>query len=294
MKKISGNTTYDATVVGEHIYTIYVTYAIGTLVLQNLEEYAGGMMTLQPAVGEKIEKLITPNMEPIELQEGSVEIQIKMDDEVVYTGKIFISAGKENTLKLTNMEDKKGKVVFVSNASTRAVVEIDGKEYAENDEIELEYGDYTAHVSAPGYDPVDQNFTVSQPYQQVNIEFRENTTQVTVSTNLWGVSLYVDGVYQGELEDSSITCRLSPGTYTITCTRTGYHDKSTTITITEGMEDQFLYFSGFVPIENNEPSTSQPEPPAESSETGESSDEPSSAGEEDSDNTDNSTPEDGE
>lgn len=293
VKKISENTTYDATVVGDHIYTIRVTYATGTLILQNLEEYMGGTIVLQPAVGDKIEKIITPNMEPIELQEGSVEIQIKMENEVVYTGKIFISAGKDNTLKLTNMEDKKGKVVFVSNASTRATIEIDGKQYAENEEIELEYGDYTAHVSASGYDSVDQNFTVSQPYQQVNIEFRENTTQVTVSTNLWGVSLYVDGVYQGELEDSSITCRLSPGTYTVTCTRTGYYDKSTTITITEGMEDQFLYFSGFVPIESNEPSSSQPEPPAESSEEQDSSEEENSD-QEANENTDTSTPEDGE
>lgn len=293
VKKISENTTYDAIAVGEHIYTIHVTYATGTLVLQNLQEYAGGTLILQPAVGDKIEKIITPTMEPIELQEGSVEVQIKMEDEIVYTGKIFISAGKENTLKLTGREDQKGKVVFISDIETRMTIQIDGKEYYGDQEIELEYGDYTAHISAAGYDSVDQSFTVSQPYQQINVEFKENTTQVTVSTNLWGVSLYVDGVYQGELEDSSITCRLSPGTYTITCTRTGYHDKSTTITITEGMEDQMLYFSGFVPIESNEPS-SEPQESSEASEPVESSEEPDPGSQEDPGDVDNSTPEDGE
>ena len=100
-----------------------------------------------------------------------------------------------------------------------------------------------------GYEDVEMEFKISQPYQQVNVTFEENTTLVTISTSLWGVSLYVDGVYQGELEGNSIAVNLAPGPHSVTCTRTGYYDQHQSIMILEGMDDQMLYFSGFVAIE---------------------------------------------
>ena len=134
-----------------------------------------------------------------------------------------------------------------------------GQEYKGTDEVELAYGDYTGIFTAPGYEDVEMEFKISQPYQQVNVTFEENTTLVTISASLWGVSLYVDGVYQGELEGNSIAVNLAPGPHSVTCTRTGYYDQHQSIMILEGMDDQMLYFSGFVAIEEEESSTTTEE-----------------------------------
>ena len=259
MKMISKNTTYNAVALDNHIYTIVVTYATGTLKIENLNEYVNATIVLVPATGDRIEMLITGSMEPIDIQEGSVEIQIKNDKETLYTGKTFISAGKENTLKLPSVKDQKGKVVFNSNIDEEMTVMVNGQEYKGTDEVELAYGDYTGIFTAPGYEDVEMEFKISQPYQQVNVTFEENTTLVTISTSLWGVSLYVDGVYQGELEGNSIAVNLAPGPHSVTCTRTGYYDQHQSIMILEGMDDQMLYFSGFVAIEEEESSTTTEE-----------------------------------
>ncbi|MBQ7049778.1 MAG: hypothetical protein IJN87_04025, partial [Firmicutes bacterium] len=259
MKMISKNTTYNAVALDNHIYTIVVTYATGTLKIENLNEYVNATIVLVPATGDRIEMLITGSMEPIDIQEGSVEIQIKNDKETLYTGKTFISAGKENTLKLPSVKDQKGKVVFNSNIDEEMTVMVNGQEYKGTDEVELAYGDYTGIFTAPGYEDVEMEFKISQPYQQVNVTFEENTTLVTISASLWGVSLYVDGVYQGELEGNSIAVNLAPGPHSVTCTRTGYYDQHQSIMILEGMDDQMLYFSGFVAIEEEESSTTTEE-----------------------------------
>ncbi len=280
MKMISKNTTYNAVALDDHIYTIVVTYATGTLKIENLSEYVNATIVLVPATGDRIEMLITGSMEPIDIQEGSVEIQIKNDKETLYTGKTFISAGKENTLKLPSVKDQKGKVVFNSNIDEEMTVMVNGQEYTGTDEVELAYGDYTGIFTAPGYEDVEMEFKISQPYQQVNVTFEENTTLVTISTSLWGVSLYVDGVYQGELEGNSIGVNLAPGPHSVTCTRTGYYDQHQSIMILEGMDDQMLYFSGFVVIEEEESSTTTEESssiPESSTTTEESSSAPESS-----------------
>lgn len=277
VRKINENTSYTATAFNGHVYTIVITDGTGTLKLENLDGYEGATLRLIPEGNEIIEVTITKNMEDFQIPEGSLQIQIIKDGETVYSGKTFISAGMDNTVKLPQAEEKKGKVVFVTGSNASMTIQIDGKQYTSSDEIELKYGEYTAKITAPGYEDVTKTFTIDQPYQQVTVEFKANSTQVTISTSLWGVSLYVDGVYQGELEGNSISCNLAPGTHTITCTRTGYHDQHQTIVITEGMEDQMLYFSGFVAVESPEESSN---PEEEQSESEGSSEDGSSEGEE--------------
>ena len=276
VKMISKNTTYNAVVLDDHIYTIVVTYATGTLKLENLSEYVNSTIVLTSSSNESIEMLITGNMEPIDIQEGSVEILIKNDQETLYTGKTFISAGKENVMKLPSVKAQKGKVVFSSNIDEEMTIMVNGQEYKGTDEVELAYGEYTGIFSAPGYEDVEIKFTIGQPYQQVSVEFKENTTLVTISASLWGVSLYVDGVYQGELEDSSISVRLAPGAHSVTCTRTGYYDQHQSIMILDGMDDQMLYFSGFQAVEeeSSDPVEESSEPVEESSTPTEESSEP--------------------
>lgn len=267
VKSISKNTVYTAKALGDHIYTIDVTYATGSLTIENLKEYVNATLILNPINGDPIEMVISAAMDPFDIQEGSVEIQIKNDKETLYTGKVFISAGKENTLKLPSVKDKKGKVVFDSNIEEEMTILVNGQEYKGVDEVELAYGEYTGIFTAPGYEDVELEFEISQPYQQVQVEFEESTTLVTISASLWGVSLYVDGVYQGELEGDSIEVRLAPGGHSITCTRTGYQDQHQSIMILEGMDDQMLYFSGFTAIQQQESSA----PNVESSTTTEGS-----------------------
>lgn len=288
VNSISKNTVYTAKALGDHIYTIEVTYATGSLKLENLSEYTNATLILNPINGDPIEMVISGSMDSVDIQEGSVEIQIKNDKETLYTGKVFISAGKENTLKLPSVKDKKGKVVFDSNVEEEMTILVNGQEYKGVDEVELAYGKYTGIFTAPGYEEVELEFEISQPYQQVQVEFEESTTLVTISASLWGVSLYVDGVYQGELEGDSIAVRLAPGGHSITCTRTGYQDQHQSIMILDGMDDQMLYFSGFVAIQNQESSTTTGESSTTTEESSTTTEESSSTTEESSTSTEES------
>ena len=191
-------------------------------------------------------------------------------------------------MKLPSMKDKKGKVVFDSNIEEEMTILVNGQEYKGVDEVELAYGEYTGIFTAPGYEDVELEFEISQPYQQVQVEFEESTTLVTISASLWGVSLYVDGVYQGELEGDSIEVRLAPGGHSITCTRTGYQDQHQSIMILEGMDDQMLYFSGFTAIQQQESSAPNVESSTTTEESSTTTEESSSTTEESSTTTEES------
>ena len=114
VQDISANTTYNAIVVDDHIYTIQIVSAPGTLVFSNVEDYVGATVTITPASGDTVEMTLATSMDPIELQEGSVQIEIRRDNESLYSGKTFISAGKENVVRLPSIEESKGMVVFES------------------------------------------------------------------------------------------------------------------------------------------------------------------------------------
>lgn len=249
---ISKNTIFDMTACGRHIYTIEVTSASSSLRITNLEDYQGATLTLIPASGESTAFVITTALEPVELPEGSCEIRVEKEGEVLYSGRTFIALNQENVFRLPDIgeDQKSGQVSFRSNVSGNFVITIDGRIYGNTDDITLPYGTYTAQATADGYRVQEVTFEVDQPYKQVEVTFQKIVAKVTVTSEIYGVSLYVDSAYQGEL-NNSLTVELAPGTYSFTASKSGYQSATQVVTVGQSGEDQSLYFTALTLIDTS-------------------------------------------
>lgn len=291
-RAINKNTVFTAYILNKHIYTIEIEKeeSTGTIKVLNLSSYKDvqGQLVITPSEGSPISQSISGDSMDTQVEEGSalVRIDVTKDDKTstAYQENVFVTAGETVTVTAPTYSEKKGKVSFTTDSDVSFTVEISGKTYDPSEQISLAYGNYNAVIKADGYDDQTIPFTVSQPYQEVTVTFSKKTAKVTISVSVDGVSLYIDSTYQGEVStDSSFTTELEEGTYTVTCTKTGYYDQSQTLTIGSDLTDQVLYFSGFTPIEessdSSEPSeSSQPEESSSSSSQPESSPETPDSG----------------
>ncbi len=285
-RAINKNTVFTAYILDKHIYTIEIEKeeSTGTVEVLNLSSYkdVGGQLVITPSDGSPISQSISSDSMKTQVEEGSalVKINVTKDNQTstAYQENVFVTAGETVTVTAPTYQEKKGKVSFTTAQDVTFTVEIKGKTYDPSDQISLTYGDYNAVIKADGYDDQTIPFTVSQPYQEVTVTFEKKTAKVTISVSADGVSLYIDSTYQGEVStETSFTTELEAGTYTVTCTKTGYYDQSQTLTIGDDLTDQVLYFSGFTPVENSSESSSESSESSRQEEPSQSSSQPESS-----------------
>ena len=292
VKQITAQTEFDAVVIGNHLYSITITSATGSLKLENLKDYYGSHVLITPSDGEEQDLIINDTVMTLELPEGSVDVKVVKDDETLYSGKSFITAGKEASVRLPNIEAKKGKVVFsvdIDDEDITPTVTVAGRTYDIDSEIDFEYGDYKVKVTAEGYKDAEVDFKVSQPYQQVTITMEKNLVKVYLSCTPPGVTLYMDGIYQAIMDENGLELDLEYGTYDFTAYMEGYQPMYRSITLDENSSTVYIAFymeklpeeessSSAVIEESSKPAESS-QPAAESSTTQESSTPESSAAE---------------
>ncbi len=292
VKQITAQTEFDAVVIGNHLYSITITSATGSLKLENLKDYYGNHVLITPSDGEEQDLIINDTVMTLELPEGSVDVKVVKDDETLYSGKSFITAGKEASVRLPNIEAKKGKVVFsvdIDDEDITPTVTVAGRTYDMDSEIDFEYGDYKVKVTAEGYKDAEVDFKVSQPYQQVTITMEKNLVKVYLSCTPPGVTLYMDGIYQAIMDENGLELDLEYGTYDFTAYMEGYQPMYRSITLDENSSTVYIAFymeklpeeessSSAVIEESSKPAESS-QPAAESSTTQESSTPESSAAE---------------
>ena len=248
-------------------------------------------MLITPSDGEEQDLIINDTVMTLELPEGSVDVKVVKDDETLYSGKSFITAGKEASVRLPNIEAKKGKVVFsvdIDDEDITPTVTVAGRTYDIDSEIDFEYGDYKVKVTAEGYKDAEVDFKVSQPYQQVTITMEKNLVKVYLSCTPPGVTLYMDGIYQAIMDENGLELDLEYGTYDFTAYMEGYQPMYRSITLDENSSTVYIAFymeklpeeesSSAVIEESSKPAESS-QPAAESSSTPESSTPESSAAE---------------
>jgi hypothetical protein len=95
---------------------------------------------------------------------------------------------------------------------------------------------HTVQVQLYGYQPYSQSVVVkSGQTATVSASLVQNapvTGGLTVSSIPSGADIYIDGNYRGET--ASTIGGLSPGTHTMSLRKAGYHDASSTVSITAG------------------------------------------------------------
>ena len=236
---IDENTVFSATLVGDHIYLIDITSGSGKLVLENLDDYEGGTLKITPASSEAMEKTIGKETEEFELPEGSVNVSIMLENKEVYSGTFFITSGETNTIRLPDIEAETGTVVFSSNAPN-TVITIDGKDYTTGSGITFEYGNYTGTAKAKGYSDETVEFKVDKAYQTVTIEMTEAKAQITITANVDGYDVYVDGVFEAKASGKTVAIRAAEGTHTIQLIKEGYEVASKTVEVDKDLNNQSI------------------------------------------------------
>lgn len=283
--KITKSTKFDAVVLDGHLYTIRITAATGTFILENLKDYYGAQVKLIPADGEEQNVIINDKEMSFELPEGSVDVEVTMDQKSVYTGKSFVTAGTENRLRLPNIEAKKGKVVFdvsIDDDDVEAIVMVAGRNYGTDTEIDFEYGDYSAMVTAEGYETVTVQFKVEQPYQQVTIEMKKKLVKVILSSTPFGVELFVDGIPKGIMQQDGLEMEMEYGEYQFTAFLEGYAPQYRSVTLDKDSGTVYIaFYMEKLPEESSESSvmeeSSESSAPPESSKPEETSSAPESS-----------------
>ncbi|MBO4888368.1 MAG: hypothetical protein J5589_08670 [Firmicutes bacterium] len=296
--KITKSTRFDAVVLDGHLYTIRITAATGTFILENLKDYYGAQVKLTPADGEEQSVIINDKEMSFELLEGSVDVEVTMDQKSVYTGKSFVTAGTENRLRLPNIEAKKGKVIFdvsIDDDDVEPVVMVAGRNYGTGTEIDFEYGDYSAMVTAEGYETATVQFKVEQPYQQVTIEMKKKLVKVILSSTPFGVELFVDGIPKGIMQQDGLEMEMEYGEYQFTAFLEGYEPQYRSVTLDKDSGTVYIaFYMEKLPEESSESSvleeSSESSAPPESSKPEESSSAPESSSNDESSEPEPSKP----
>lgn len=274
-RTIDKSTVFTAYAVDDHIYTIVVTSMESTITLSNLGDYKGGTIKITDASGKEITEIISSDTMTLSVGEGNVTIEVIYDGETVYTTRVFVNSGQDTKVSLPSQAEKTGEVGFSANVDDYTV-SVDGQTVSAGSTVKLKYGTYTATASSTGYQDVTLNFKVSQPYQEVSINFERTTATVTITSEESGVNVYVDNTYVGMM-DSSITVQLGAGSHTVVLTKEGYNTLSQSFTIDDSLASTTLYFSAMTPVEESSQESSESVPDSSSEETSTTPDSESSS-----------------
>lgn len=103
-------------------------------------------------------------------------------------------------------------------------------------------GHYVLKLTYPGYQSYETTIAlISNEVTSIDVELVKipTTGTLTVSSTPSGAKVYIDGSYKGNTPYSDT---LSPGTYDIKVTMTGYNDHETTATIVAGEETMLSFW----------------------------------------------------
>ena len=269
-------------VVNQHVYSISVMQAVGTVTLTNMEAYVDAKITFTPTYGDPVEVDIVESMKPIVLTEGFNRYTVEKDGSTIASGTLFVEAGIRQELHLPEISEETAVVdVNVVPEGVRATVTLDGEEQ-EDTTFTATYGEHELVISAEGYETVTQTIDVSQPYMQVTVELRSTMVTVSVTASMSGVAIYCDGEYMGTYNGRAVEFTLPYGTYYLVMARVGYEAIGYDLVLdSSSLSTVNLYFSQFnqLPEESSEEESSRYEEssrPEESSSGSNSSHESSS------------------
>ena len=269
-------------VVNQHVYSISVMQAVGTVTLTNMEAYVDAKITFTPTYGDPMEVDIVESMKPIVLTEGFNRYTVEKDGSTVASGTLFVEAGIRQELRLPEISEETAVVdVNVVPEGVRATVTLDGEEQ-EDTTFTATYGEHELVISAEGYETVTQTIDVSQPYMQVTVELRSTMVTVSVTASMSGVAIYCDGEYMGTYNGRAVEFTLPYGTYYLVMARVGYEAIGYDLVLdSSSLSTVNLYFSQFnqLPEESSEEESSRYEESSrheENSSSGNSSHESSS------------------
>ncbi len=167
--------------VGQQIYTLQVTTGHGTVVLEDVELFLGGYIT----IGNVFSQKITPQMR-IELPEGTYLLSVANDG---YGGsrEITVEANQETKVSLDELKGDGPKLCQIEFElkTENAEVFLDGEQVDVSQPIQVRYGTHRLTAKAEGYVDWVRNLIVNSAAAKITIELttvEEAEEEETIST----------------------------------------------------------------------------------------------------------------
>ncbi len=250
--QITENMVVKISFIGDHVYTLQVLKDVGTIRVQDVPlEYLGMQLKLIPEVGQEVKMVLSNETVEQKLPEGYVDYVVLDETTEKDRGRLLLGGqGTVYVLTFDSEMSQIGIVEFDVNVTT-AQIQIGEDVYYTGDEISLPYGEYTAQVLVGGQDSIEVKFVISQPYMIQKVDINDTTTKVIMSSSMSGSKLYIDGEYKATFQGSPLTYELETGVYELRVKNEGYEDKVYAIEVAANMADKVVYFTQFIPLEED-------------------------------------------
>ena len=124
--------------------------------------------------------------------------------------------------------------IAVSSSPTNAEIYLDGSYKGTTPKTisNVQIGSHTVKLTKSGYNDISKTVTVSSgqtAYVSKTLETQKGS--ISVSSNPSGANVYLDGIYKGTT--TKILSNIPIGSHTIKITKSGYEDKTKTVTVSE-------------------------------------------------------------
>lgn len=168
---------------------------------------------------------------------GSHNVRLTLSGYQDFQTSITLSSGEHRTMNVNLQRDmpRDGTVRIQTNPRD-ARVTINGVDYGPaNGEMtmSLPAGTHSLSVSRSGFNPASMSFSLAAgEYKTIPVNLTPLQATVSIRSNPSGATIHIDGT--NTFNQTPFQMTLSPGTYQIRLTRSGFKDWTTTVTLSSG------------------------------------------------------------
>jgi iron(II)-dependent oxidoreductase len=166
-----------------------------------------------------------------DLSAGEHIVELILKDYEKWVGKVEIKANRVELVE-ARLSKETGSLMVISTPP-RAEIYVDGKLVGTTPITveKVEIGEREVRIKRGGFREFVRRVVVIANLTTAVEAALEAVGTLTVRANVSGASVYIDGVNQGAAD---MSLELSPGTYRVKVTKSGYQDYETTISIAAG------------------------------------------------------------
>ncbi|MCL1988352.1 MAG: PEGA domain-containing protein [Firmicutes bacterium] len=220
----------------DKVWSLRVDSGNGFVNFINYDRIVGGTV----AIGNSIFRPLDDSG-AIPVLEGTHRAIIDGQNIDTFPANIVIRQGETLTVDLANVVFRLGNLQVVVTNQSDATILINGSPAViENTLIELEYGTHILRVEYPGFIPIQQEITITQPFTRMEFELQPDAPAealILIESFPTAAQIFVNDAFVG---NSPLTTTVTFGNNTITARMLGYEDRIIPIVVDETSARQFL------------------------------------------------------
>lgn len=232
----------------DRVWCVVLENNHGYLRIENTDKVVNGTLAVDTSVFMGLEDA----GEPVALAEGTHRVIVEGANIEPFISDVVIKPNETASVNLIDVALKKAFLSVNVNEPYSTIV-IDGETLSEAGPAELEFGTHSVRVEKDGFIPVQQEVTLTKAYTEITVELTKiaKNGRLIITTEPSQAEIYMNNEFIGY---STLTYDVELGTHNIIAKKSGYTDKSISVTVAEG--DNAYYIILTEPV--YDPFTTQP------------------------------------